>query len=297
MMTTSTNRRRALWAGMAVTAALLAPRPAASQSTFKIEEATIAGIQQAIKAGQTTCRQVVEAYIERARAYNGICTALVTADGKPIAPAKGAVRAGAPITFPTQTVAVSTIFPSFTEYAGLPLELGRMEPTLSDPGRPAAVGHARRHPQRGAAERARDAQHPRRALGHLQGRLRPRAVGGAAAGGRAGRVRGVPQAARRARARRRARHAVRPQSRPGEDADVLRRVLVQELVRREGHARHRRQRRQLRDGRAEGRLAGRRRAARPRARSSTPSRPRTTSAAHRRRPGRRSRRRTCPSAT
>ena len=43
------------------------------------------------------------------------------------------MRAGAPITFPTQTVAVSTIFPNFSEYAGLPFELGRMEPTLSDP--------------------------------------------------------------------------------------------------------------------------------------------------------------------
>ena len=150
MMTTSTNRRRALWAGLAVTAALLAPRPAASQSTFKIEEASIAGIQQAIKAGQTTCRQVVEAYLERARAYNGTCTALVTADGKPIAPAKGAVRAGAPITFPTQTVAVSTIFPRFTEYAGLPFELGRMEPTLSDPSVPQQWGMRVGIPTRGS---------------------------------------------------------------------------------------------------------------------------------------------------
>ena len=65
-----------------------------------------------------------------------------------------------------------------------------------------------------------------------------------------------------ARARRRARQAVRAQPRPGQAADVLRRVLVQELVRRQGHARHRRQRRQLRHGRAEGRFAGHRRAAR-----------------------------------
>jgi amidase len=134
MMTTFTNRRpRALLAPAAAAALVLVPHTVWSQTTFKIEEASIAGIQQAIKSGQTTCRQVVEAYIERARAYNGTCTALVTADGKPIAPAKGAVRAGAPITFPTQTVAVSTIFPKFGEYAGLPFELGRMEPTLSDP--------------------------------------------------------------------------------------------------------------------------------------------------------------------
>ena len=95
----------------AAVALTLARVPAAAQSAFKIEEASIAGIQQAIKTGQTTCQQVVQAYIERAKAYNGTCTALVTADGKPIAPATGTVRAGAPLTFPTQTVAVSTILP------------------------------------------------------------------------------------------------------------------------------------------------------------------------------------------
>ena len=85
-------------------AVALAPGMAAAQATFRIEEATIADVQTAIKSGQTTCRAVVQAYIERAKAYNGTCTALVTADGEPIPPAKGAVRAGAPITFPTQTV-------------------------------------------------------------------------------------------------------------------------------------------------------------------------------------------------
>src|SRR6185436_19597140 len=126
---------RSFLAGLTAVAVLaLAPRPAASQTAFKVDEASIADIQKAIVSGQATCRQVVEAYFERARAFNGTCTALVTADGKPIAPATGAVRAGAPITFPTQTVAVSTIFPKYDEYAGLPLELGRMELTLSNPG-------------------------------------------------------------------------------------------------------------------------------------------------------------------
>ena len=41
---------------------------------------------EAIKSGQTSCRAIVQAYIERAKAYNGTCTALVTADGKPIPP-------------------------------------------------------------------------------------------------------------------------------------------------------------------------------------------------------------------
>jgi hypothetical protein len=102
-------------------------------SGFQIEEISIAGIHSAIKSGQTTCRAVVQAYIDRAKAYNGTCTALVTADGKPIPSATGIVRAGAPITFPTTTVPVTSIFPNFSEYKGLPFELGRMESTISDP--------------------------------------------------------------------------------------------------------------------------------------------------------------------
>jgi len=35
--------------------------------------------------------------------------------------------------FPTQTVAASTVFPDLDKYRGLPLDLGRMAATLSDP--------------------------------------------------------------------------------------------------------------------------------------------------------------------
>jgi hypothetical protein len=45
----------------------------------------------------------------------------------------GVVRAGAPITFPTETVAVSKILPDLDQYRGLPIEFGRMETTISDP--------------------------------------------------------------------------------------------------------------------------------------------------------------------
>ena len=48
---------------------------------FAIEEATIDSIHAAIRSGQTTCQAIVQAYIDRARAYNGVCTSLVTADG------------------------------------------------------------------------------------------------------------------------------------------------------------------------------------------------------------------------
>src|SRR6185295_18345519 len=104
------------------------------QNQFHLQEATIADIQNAIKAGQVTCQGVVQAYIARAKAYNGVCTELVTKDGSPIAPAKGLVRAGSPIEFPTKTVPVSSVLPNFSDYLGLPMELGRMEPTVSDPG-------------------------------------------------------------------------------------------------------------------------------------------------------------------
>jgi amidase len=127
----------ALIAGCAREDAAPAP-PAAAE--FQVEEVTIAGIHAAIKSGQTTCKGVVQAYIERAKAYNGVCTALITADGADIAPAKGYVRAGAPLVFPTKTVKASTVFPNLEQYKGLPLDYGRMEPTVSDPGVVAQIG-------------------------------------------------------------------------------------------------------------------------------------------------------------
>jgi Asp-tRNA(Asn)/Glu-tRNA(Gln) amidotransferase A subunit family amidase len=100
---------------------------------FRLEEATIDELHAAIKAGAITCVQIVQHYLDRARAYNGVASALVTDDGKPVAPATGTVRAGAPLRFPTETVDVSTLFPDLDEYRGKPLELGRMESTASDP--------------------------------------------------------------------------------------------------------------------------------------------------------------------
>ncbi len=106
---------------------------ASARAAFQIEEATIPAIHAAIKAGEITCKGLVEAYVARAKAYNGICTALVTADGKSVAPATGYVRAGAPLKFPTRTVASAKVFPDLTQYKGVPLEYGWMEPTKADP--------------------------------------------------------------------------------------------------------------------------------------------------------------------
>jgi len=100
---------------------------------FQLEEATIADVHRAIQAGEITCRGLVQAYVDRAKAYNGVSDRLVTRDGAPIPAARGTVRAGAPLTFPAETVAISTLVPDFDQYAGPPIEFGRMEPTASDP--------------------------------------------------------------------------------------------------------------------------------------------------------------------
>src|SRR5262245_13134420 len=104
-----------------------------SGGKFNVEEASITDIQNAIRAGKTTCEGVVQAYLARARAYNGVCTALLTKDGAPIPHAQGVVRAGAPIQYPTTTVAASTVFPDLDQYQGPPIEFGRMYQAISDP--------------------------------------------------------------------------------------------------------------------------------------------------------------------
>ncbi len=109
-------------------------QPAAARSEpFRLEEATIEGIHRAIRNGQVSCRGLVQAHVDRARAYNGACTRLVTRDGAPVARASGPIRAGAAVRFPTSTVPASSVLPGFDRYAGIPLDLGRMEPTVSDP--------------------------------------------------------------------------------------------------------------------------------------------------------------------
>jgi amidase len=100
---------------------------------FQLEEATITDLHTAIRAGKTTVVKVVQHYIARARAYNGPCSLLLTKDGAKVPEAAGAVRATAPLRFPTETVKASTILPDLDKYKGPPLEYGRMESTASDP--------------------------------------------------------------------------------------------------------------------------------------------------------------------
>jgi Asp-tRNA(Asn)/Glu-tRNA(Gln) amidotransferase A subunit family amidase len=112
-------------------------RPAArtpGERPFRLEEATIAELHAAIRSGQTTCVAVVQHYLARVRAYNGVASRLVTEDGAAIPAAAGAVRGQAPLRFPTETVKAAAILPDLDRYQGPPLEYGRMEATASDPG-------------------------------------------------------------------------------------------------------------------------------------------------------------------
>src|SRR5450830_282678 len=108
-------------------------QPKVSDAPFRLEEATIEDLHQAIKAGQTTCVTVVQKYIERVRAYNGVASMLVTKDGASIPEAPGTVRAKAQLRFPKQTVEASEVLSDLDKYKGPPLEFGHMEPTASNP--------------------------------------------------------------------------------------------------------------------------------------------------------------------
>src|ERR1700730_16540019 len=47
---------------------------------FHLMEATIDDVHRAIRSGQITCQGLLEAYLSRAKAYNGVSNALVTKD-------------------------------------------------------------------------------------------------------------------------------------------------------------------------------------------------------------------------
>ncbi|HEX3375397.1 MAG TPA: amidase family protein, partial [Candidatus Acidoferrales bacterium] len=102
-------------------------------SRFHLQEATIDDVHRAIRNGQITCAGLVRLYLNRARAYNGVSNMLVTRDGAAIPDAPGVIRAGSPLKFPTETISISSLLPNFDQYAGPPIEFGRMEQTASDP--------------------------------------------------------------------------------------------------------------------------------------------------------------------
>ena len=63
----------------------------AQQANFHLEEATIEDVHRAIRDGRITCRGLVQLYINRAKAYNGVSNVLVTKGGEAIPPAPGVV--------------------------------------------------------------------------------------------------------------------------------------------------------------------------------------------------------------
>jgi amidase len=119
---------------------IMTAQRSAHEKPFRLEEATIEELHAAITSGQTTCVAIVQHYLARARAYNGVASRLITTDGSKVPEATGVVRAQAPIRFPTATVNASTILPDLDRYTGPPLEFGRMEATASDPSVPQQFG-------------------------------------------------------------------------------------------------------------------------------------------------------------
>src|SRR2546423_4592264 len=92
---------------------------------FHLVEATIADVHRGIQSGQLTCRQLVQAYINRARAYNGSCNQLVTEEMAPAFLPDYDQYAAA--------VKATASLPPGDPRKTPPIEFGRMEPTSSDP--------------------------------------------------------------------------------------------------------------------------------------------------------------------
>jgi amidase len=60
-------------AALLIATMLSASEAAHSQQTrFHLQEATIDDVHRAIRQGQITCRGLVQLYINRAKAYNGV---------------------------------------------------------------------------------------------------------------------------------------------------------------------------------------------------------------------------------
>ena len=99
---------------IALSLSLFACASVQTQSKFHLAEARIEDIQSGIKTGQITCEGVVQAYINRIRAYDGACVDLVN---------------------PNDAGDSKSFFPNISQYTGTPLQPGTMQPTLSDPSK------------------------------------------------------------------------------------------------------------------------------------------------------------------
>jgi hypothetical protein len=101
------------------------PAPAAKASApwkFRLEEARIEDIHRAIKSRQITCERLVQAYINRIRAYDGMCVTPVN---------------------PNDASDSNNFFPDVGKYTGTPLQPGVMQATVSDPAKLQTYGYIR----------------------------------------------------------------------------------------------------------------------------------------------------------
>ena len=81
---------------------------------FRVEEATIAQLHEAILAGTTSCLAVVDQYLARGQAFNGPSSLLVTQNGKTLDDGQattGATRGTQPPKLPTTNVAAACWLP------------------------------------------------------------------------------------------------------------------------------------------------------------------------------------------
>ena len=257
-------RSPAIRACVLVSAALLARETLAQADAFELEEASIAEIHDAIRSGATTCADVVQGYIERARAYNGVCTALVTADGAPVPAAAGpSARARRSSSPPTRSRSPTScrVSPS---YKGDAPEFGRMEPTASDPTVMQQYGMVSGIPNAGQVNALETLNIRGERSVTCKGAFDAHPSTGplpAGAPAECEEFRKQPDAVERATELDR---LLRPQPRSRSDAALLRRDVVQGRLRHGRHALDGRRRRQLRHRLRADRLDARRAAARRR---------------------------------
>ena len=90
------------------------PAKAAAPWKFRLEEARIEDIHRAIRSRQITCAGLVQAYINRTRAYAGPCVAPVN---------------------PNDSGDPQNLFSDVAKYTGTPLQPGVMQATISDPAK------------------------------------------------------------------------------------------------------------------------------------------------------------------
>ncbi len=100
---------------------------------FEVVEASIDDLHDSILNGRLKVVEVVQKYIDRIRAYNGISSVLVTEDGHEVPEVAGVIRGGVQLKFPKETKKVTEVLPDLDKYKGPPLEFGRMETTASKP--------------------------------------------------------------------------------------------------------------------------------------------------------------------